>query len=261
MRQKNQCQKALKSYHTLFYFCFMQRPNFFSLSVMSVTDLQRWCCTSSGWRRSLLREAVPCSPRESHCHQTPERARCPQLLFSAPSDLLPLAWWPRAPSARPPRPARCGPRRPPPATDPPPEPWRHRRSGGLMMGTRTGRTELGRAVRRWKRARNDFWVLCAAAWLVNMKLWDEPASPRLPEQLPPCLQSCQSSPGTSPWTEPSRCARRHSRTTPSWDAPLPSWGHSETHKSSIKLYRQKLFSMACSKSALLKLKTLIKMLF
>ena len=110
---------------------------------------------SSGWRRSLLREAVRCSPRGLRCHRTPGRARCPRQPSSAPSDVPPPAWWPRAPSGRRPRPARCGPSRPLPVTDPTPELWRRRRSGGLTTGTLRGRTEVGQAV---KKMENSWWI-------------------------------------------------------------------------------------------------------
>lgn len=118
---------------------------------VNITNQQCWCCTSSGWRRSRPREAVPCSPREFHCRQTPGRARCRLRPCWASSDVLPPAWWRRDPSGHRPRPARCGPDRLLPATGPTPEPWRRRGPGGLTLGRRTGKLELGQTVEKGSR--------------------------------------------------------------------------------------------------------------
>ncbi len=78
--------KLQNKYKTLH---FKNRSANVMYSTMTVTDQQCSWCMSSGWRRSLLREAGRCSLCGFHCRQTPGRARCPQKLFSAPSDLHP----------------------------------------------------------------------------------------------------------------------------------------------------------------------------
>lgn len=123
-----------------------------------VTDPQGLCCTSSGWRKSLLHEAVPYSPQEFHCHQTPGRARCQQQPASAPSDVLPPRWWLHNPSGHQPQPVRYGSIHPRPPTSLTLELWHRRAKGSPMMRMQVTKTDLRWTVQRQTAGRMLEWL-------------------------------------------------------------------------------------------------------
>lgn len=141
---------------------------------------------SSGWGRHLLREAARCSLREFHSHQTPGRATSSPNTFVAPSYVRHPGSPLRDPSRCQPQPTRCGPNHRLPGSDLTPALWRHRCSGGVMMRTQTGRTELGQTE---EKIEGEFiFEFCDGGWWKHWSVkWTWASVPGIPSSTPPVL--------------------------------------------------------------------------